>query len=237
MGCAAALRQTIARPAYTVTRVLLVGIACWLTACSGSSAPDDATLVLPGTFSQQTTIADFEALYGKVNVKVGEVPNAWETPPRGIILFPDDPTRRAYVAFHDSEKLTDVASIVVRDPGSRWRGKHGVHIGMSFAELRKRNGKPFYFSGFDEAHRALAHDQWSPALSDDDATLGAFDVAEGEDMYFEVNLGVRGADVPANAYPHDEASISSDDPGYPQLGEIVEVTGFGATTSLDDESG
>jgi hypothetical protein len=223
-------------PSRTVTRILVVGIAFWvLAACGGRGVPDDATLVLPGTFSQQTTIADFEQLFGKENVKVGEVPNGYGDPPRGVILFPDDPSRRAYVAFHDSKELTDVASIVIRDPGSRWRGKHGVHIGMSMAELRKLNGKPFNFSGFDEERRALAHDQWSPAMSDGDAALGAFDVGEGEHMYFEVNLALRAGDVPAEAYPHDEGSASSDDPSYPKLGEIVEVTGFGATTSLDDE--
>jgi hypothetical protein len=219
-----------------VTRILVVGIAfCVLAACGGRGVPDDATLVLPGTFSQFTTVADFEQLFGKENVKVGEVPNSWSEPPRGLILFPDDQSRRAYVAFHDDGALTDVASIVVRDPGSRWRGKHGVRIGMTLAELRKLNNKPFYFSGFDEQRRALAHDQWSPALDDDDGTLGALDVGEGEHMYFEVNLGLRAGDVPADAYPHEEPSVTSDDPAYPKLGELVEITGFGATTSLDDE--
>jgi hypothetical protein len=131
--------------------------------------------------------------------------------------------------------MTGVASIMVRDAGSLWRGKHGVHVGMSLADLRKANGKPFYFSGFDDEHRGWIRDQWSPAL-DDDATLGALDVGENEHMYFGVDLGVRGGgkEIPATAYPQED-STSSDDPRYPRLGEIVEVTAISAYTSLDDE--
>ena len=55
-------------------------------------------------------------------------------------------------------------------------------------------------------------------------------------MYFDVMLGVR-ADVPASArgsVPRDEY-IASDDPRIPQLAPLLEVVGFGASTSLDDE--
>lgn len=53
---------------------------------------------------------------------------------------------------------------------------------------------------------------------------------------FSVELGLRngGEDTPEGAYPHDE-TIGSDDPRYPQLGELVEVRGIEATTGLDDE--
>ena len=45
----------------------------------------------------------------------------------------------------------------------------------------------------------------------------------------------RYATIPVGAYPVDEVSASSDYPRFPLLREIVEVTGFEATTSLDDE--
>jgi hypothetical protein len=195
----------------------------------------DAALVLPGPFAEATTVADFEAMFGKPNVTVSEVRDPGGRVSRSLVLFPEDPLRRAYVAFHDDEAMTGVASIMVRDAGSLWRGKHGVHVGMSLADLRKANGKPFYFSGFDDEHRGWIRDQWSPAL-DDDATLGALDVGENEHMYFGVDLGVRGGgkEIPATAYPQED-STSSDDPRYPRLGEIVEVTAISAYTSLDDE--
>ncbi len=199
-----------------------------------SSEPDDGAFVLPGTFSEQTTVADLETRFGKANVRVVEA--ADNDGARGVVLFADDPRRRAYVVFHDAATLKGVQRIAVRDAGSRWRGKGGVHIGMSFAALRERNGKPFYFNGFDEARRGTAHDQWSPSLDADDGTLGKLDVAEGDQMYFGVELGLRngGEGIPEDAYPHDE-TIGSDDPRYPRLGELVEVTGLEATTSLDDE--
>jgi hypothetical protein len=197
---------------------------------------DDGAFVLPGDFSQGTSVTDLETRFGKANVKIVEVPVDGGVS-RSVELFPDDPLRRAYVVFYDELALEGVASISVRDPGSIWRGKHGAHVGMSFADLRRINGKPFYFSGFDSEHRGWVHDTWSPALDDDDGRLGALDVDEGEHMYFNVDLGLRnGAEgIPAGAYPVDDFSISSDDPRYPRLDELVEVTAIGASTSLDDE--
>lgn len=196
--------------------------------------PTDPSLVLPGDYSQRTTVADFEVRFGKPNVKIVQEPD--DPSRRSVVLFPDDPTRRAYATFHDAAALTDLASISVRDPDSLWRGKHGVHVGMSFAMLRKLNGKPFGFYGFDSERRGSVRDEWSPALDAEDGLLGTFDVEEGEHMYFGVELGLRDSavDIPASAYPTDE-SVLSDDPRYPRLGELVVVTGFNASTSLDDE--
>ena len=188
---------------------------------------------LPGTFTQGTSLADLEARLGADNVRRVK-PDA-DTYACQAILFQDDPTRRAHVSFHDCERLDQLRSIEIRDRGSRWRGKHGVHVGMSFEELRARNGKSFGFSGFDRDGIGRVHDQWSPAVGDD-ATLGKLDVEEGDRMYFDVVLGVR-ADVPASArsvVPRDDY-IASDDPRIPQLAALLEVIGFGGSTSLDDE--
>jgi hypothetical protein len=229
-----------------MTRLALLVSLIFLCACQPdkSSAPapaplpSDAVLVLPGAFSQRTTLSDLEARFGKSNLKIVEMPASADTgsSSRSVVLFPADPSRRAYVNFHDAERLIGLASISVRDTGSRWRGKHGVRVGMSFAELQRLNGKPFGFAGFDSQHRAWAHDQWSPARDGDDGRLGALDVAEGEHMYFGVELGLRGnvQNLPAGTYPVDD-SVSSDDPRYPRLGELVEVTAIVASTSLDDE--
>lgn len=189
--------------------------------------------VLPGPFTQGTSLADLQARFGAENVRRMK-PEA-DAYACEAILFPDDATRRAYVSFHDCEKLDQLRSIEIRDRASRWRGKRGVHVGMSFDALRARNGKPFGFSGFDRDGIGRVHDQWSPAIGDD-ATLGKLDVEEGDRMYFDVMLGVR-ADAPASArsiVPRDKY-ISSDDPRIPRLAPLLEVVGFGASTSLDDE--
>lgn len=188
---------------------------------------------LPGTFSQATSLVDLQARFGAGNVrtpKAGADPYHCE-----VVLFPEDPKRRAHAFFYDCETLDQLRSIEIRDRDSRWRGKEGVHVGMSFAEVRVRNGKAFGFSGFDEAGTGAVHDQWSPAMGDD-ATLGKLDVGEGERMYFDVRLGLR-AGVPASdkgMLPRDEY-IASDDPRIPQLAPLLEVVAFGASTSLDDE--
>lgn len=194
-------------------------------------APEEA-LVLPGPFAESTTVADFEARFGKANVKVTTEADGDDHP--GLILFPNDPTRRAYVTFHDDEKLETLAGIEVRDAGSLWRGKRGIEIGMSFAEVAKRNGKPFLYGGFNDLGTAWAHDGWSPALDDDDNKLGTLDVEEGDHLYFNVDFGLRPG-TPADAYPHDEAQTQSDEPKYPRLGELAYVKSFSATSSLDDE--
>ena len=108
---------------------------------------------------------------------------------------------------------THLANVVVVDAGSRWRGKHGVHIGMSLAELRARNGKAFWFTGFDADGRGSVRDTWD---------AGSLDVDIGE-MYFGVDLRVRGATkgVLGKAVPSGDEPISSDDPRYPKLGELV----------------
>lgn len=222
---------------------LLVVAACvLLTSCKRDEKPAatnesadvmtgaDAFLVLPGDYSERTTAADLEARFGKANVRREAGPE-----PR-IVLFSDDPTRRAYVTFYDAGTFEHLSGISVTDRGSRWRGKHGVQVGMSFAKVRELNGKPFNYFGFDRLERGRAHDGWSPALDGDDGALGAFDVSEGDHLYFDLDFGVPDEQPPEAdlALPADE-HLSSDDPRFPKLGERIVVTGLGASSSLDDE--
>ncbi len=213
--------------------MLVAGAAAASDAAPGGDAADP--FVLPGDYAQSTTLQDLRDRFGAANVVIDEAPAPDGVPQRRVVLFPDDPTRRAVVEFHDRDALEGIASIVVRDAGSRWRGKGGVRIGMSLAELRQANAWRFNYSGFDADGRAWAHDQWSPSEGDED-TLGKLDVGAGDHMYFGVELRLRGvpAEVPADAYPHDEYA-SSDDPRWPRIGELAEVAAISATTSLDDE--
>lgn len=182
-------------------------------------------------------MSDLAARFGAENVVVARETDEDGWVLHAVVLFPDDPTRRAYLRFHDDEALVGLAAIAVRDPESLWRGKLGVRIGMSFAELRALNGNAFSFWGFDRNGRGWVHDGWSLAVDGDDGGLGALDVTEGDHMYFGVELALRTGDsgLSPEAYPQDEYSVSSDDPRFPGLGEMVEVVGFNATTSLDDE--
>jgi hypothetical protein len=224
-------------------RFLVFGTCVFLVSCKpgekSGAAPEeaadsqgstlaDAFFVLPGDYSEFTTMAELEARFGKENVR-----RETEPEPR-VVLFPNDPTRRAYVTFYEPETFEHFAGISVTDAGSRWRGKHGVHVGMTFAKVRELNGKPFYYSGFDEQKQARAHDGWSPALDDDGGSLGKFDVSEGERLYFDIHFGVLGELPQGQALPVHEY-LSSDDPRFPNFGEVMVVTGIAASSSLDDE--
>jgi hypothetical protein len=191
------------------------------------SAATDPRFTLPADFSEQTTLDDLKARYGAENVKLTTEPGYDGSPSPLVILFPEDPTRRAEVRFHgdNEDPLSLLASITVTEPVSIWRGKHGVRIGMSLAELRAKNGRAFYFTGFDEAGRGQVRDYWD---------VGALDVVEGERLYFGVDLRVRDG-APSDAVPRSEGMTSSDNPRFPQLGELVDVSGFSAWSSLDDE--
>ena len=224
--------------------VLWIGAAISLASCTPgetsataaapkqpqAAAAADAFLRLPGDYAEHTTVADLERRFGKANVRRETVPE-----PR-LVLFPDDPSRRAYVTFHQADTFEQLAGIAVTDAGSRWRGKRGVRLGMTLAELQALNRKPFVLFVHDRAQHSRVHDGWSPALDNDDGALGALDVEEGERLYFDVRLGPADpAAVQAiPGLPADE-QVSSEDPRYRELREVLVVTGIGASSSLDDE--
>ncbi len=233
-------------PFRNVAKALVASLIVTLSSCDpgekSESAADaekpeesalqasDAFLVLPGDYAESTTVADLEARFGSANVRKETSPE-----PR-LVLFPDDATRRAYITFYEEETFEHFAGIRVTDPASRWRGKHGVHIGMTLAEVEKLNLKPFIYWVDDELQRGRAHDGWSPALDDDDGALGAFDVGEGERLYFDLTLEPNDpAAIKATpGLPHGE-QVRSNDPRYQRLREVIVVTGIGASSSLDDE--
>jgi hypothetical protein len=202
------------------TAAPLIGLL--VLACVHAAAPPDAGLVLPGDFSEGTTLADLEKRFGAENVHVAE--------PRDgtVMLFPDDPERRATVRFWDEETLQHFSSITVSDPASRWRGKLGVRIGTPLAELRRLNGAEFWHTGFTADGTAQVRDGWN---------AGALDVAEGDQLYLGVDVAVRdAADVArAQALSGEEPQISSEDPRFAELGDRAVVSAITAWSSLDDE--
>ena len=80
-------------------------------ASAATITPAESLLLLPGKLRPNTTIADLQALYGKANVRVGEVPGPEGTTEQGATLFPDDPARRAYAYFHDGTEPRRLASV------------------------------------------------------------------------------------------------------------------------------
>jgi hypothetical protein len=203
------------RAAATFLAFLVLG-------CAHSASTPEADLVLPGGFSEATTLADLEARFGAANVQIAEPRDG------SVLLFPEDPTRRATVRFWDEETLEHFSSITVTDAESRWRGKLGVRIGTTLGELRRLNGVEFWHTGFTSDGTATVRDWWN---------AGALDVAEGDQLYLGVDLAVRaGADAArAAALSADEPQISSEDPRFAELGDRAVVSAITAWSSLDDE--
>ena len=173
-----------------------------------------AALVLPGAFSPDTDLDALRVRFGKQAVQVGEVPGAEGEGFRGVILFPQDATRRAYLYFQDQQALRGLSRVRVVDPGSRWRLDDGVVVGMTLAELVKRNGKPIRYLGLD----------WDYGGAIDDLAGGALAHTPDNGVMRGWRLGPADIDVANASYPVGEGSFSSDDPRYPRQGESVAVS-------------
>lgn len=191
------------------------------------AAPADpanpATWRLPGQFSAATTEAWLRQRFGDGNVRVGDVPRGEGETSRGILLFPDDPPRRAYLYFQDEQHLRGLSLFRVVDSGSRWRLDNGIGIGTPLSKLLAMNGRPIRFSGFD----------WDYGGGVSDWNGGALEPA-GDDPQRAIVRLTHG-DAPADAYPMGDAVFSSDDPRYPHLGDVVSVGEIGISFPGEDD--
>lgn len=186
----------------------------------------ESTLLLPGTFGPDTTIADLQASFGTANVRVGKVPGPEGTTEQGAILFPDDATRRAYVYFDEGPQPRRLASVEVFDPESRWQLERGVRLGMSFDALRRLNGKPFQFGGLGWDYGGYAG-EWNG---------GTLDARDGDTMTIGVRLdATEQAQAQGDTYPIGEGVFSSDDPAWPHLGQALIVSKISVHSPRDGE--
>lgn len=111
-----------------------------------SSAPLLAAEIgCEGVFSQNTTLADIEAAFGKDNVVTGEVPGPEGTTMIATTIYPNDPARKMEARWWDEENLEYFAGVTLAESDT---GPHGVKIGMPIEELEAINGEPFSLFGF-----------------------------------------------------------------------------------------
>jgi hypothetical protein len=190
-----------------------------------ADASSDA-LVLPGPFAADSTPDSLRRIFGAGNVRIGNVPGAEGETSRGVILFPDDPGRRAYLYFQDESTLRGLSLVRVFDPESRWRMDDGIAIGTPLAELVRRNGKPITYSGLGWDYGGVAQDFGGGTLE-----------ANGNDpVRRSWRLGPKDdKDDPADAYPIGEGSYRSDDPRYPRQGDTVVVNELSVTFPGEDD--
>ena len=182
---------------------------------AGTPAKQNMEYVLPGDFAPDTTVETLRKRFGDVQVKVGNVPGAEGETFKGVILFPDDSTRRAYLYFQDEQALRGLSLVRVFEPDTRWHLDNGIAMGMTLDELAKRNGRPIEYTGLGWDYGGTVTDLHNGALTPpgNDAVMRSW------------KLGAKEAEggAASNAYPIGEGTFSSDDPRYPEQGRNVVV--------------
>ena len=117
-------------------------------ASAASDAARATTRLLPQAFRGDESLASLQARFGADNVSVQEVPGAEGDVTRGIVLFPNDPMRRAMLYFADQDNLQQLTMVRIVDDESTWTIGDGLRMGTTLAELVAKNGAPIEFSGF-----------------------------------------------------------------------------------------
>ena len=167
--------------------------------------------ILPGDFGPGTTLQELQQRFGASNVVPGEVPGAEGETFRGVVLFPEDPSRRATLYFQDTQNLHGLSMISVDDAGSRWELASGIRIGTTLADLQARNGKPFTFTGFD----------WDYGGTITDWQGGKLQPADDEIASERMQLRMPEGGSSEKPYPMGDAEFKSDDPRWKDLGISV----------------
>jgi hypothetical protein len=182
---------------------------------------------LPGSFAPDTTVEALQVRFGKTQVKTGDVPGAEGESFRGVILFPDDSTRRAYLYFQDEKSLRGLSLVRVFEPDSRWRLDNGIAMGTTLAALVERNGRPIEYTGLD----------WDYGGTVTDLHGGTLAAAEDESIGRGWRLGAADSDqgFAKGAYPIGDATFSSDDPKYPGQGRNVIVRELSVSFPGEDD--
>ncbi|MEH6417733.1 hypothetical protein [Pseudomonas sp. CGJS7] len=186
-----------------------------------------ADYVLPGPLAPDTGPEQLRQLFGADNVEIGEhLPGGEGTELRGVILFPRDSTRRAYLYFQDSQHLRGLSAAAIVDRDTRWHLDTGLRMGLSLAELARLNGKPIQFSGLG----------WDYGGTIADWNGGKLAGAGGDAVIRRARLDYVGqAELAPDALPSGDGFVSSDDKRYPQQDRLLTVIEFSVSFPGEDD--
>jgi len=180
---------------------------------SPQPAARNDTRMLPQAFTAGESLASLQARFGAANVRVEDIPGAEGEMVRGVVLFPDDPSRRAYLHFADAENLRGLALVRIVDPASTWTLGDDVHMGTTLAELVARNGAPIDFSGFG----------WDYGGAIGGFHGGKLEPRNGSWPRSSFRLSPRPGTEANAGLPMGDATFSSDDPKFADLATSVVV--------------
>ena len=135
---------------------LLIAVAALaLVACgqttSPPAAPNAAENANEFTLSCETfsglTPAALAERFGAENITTQTLPGPEGESYEATLVFANDPTRRLEVTWN--EDRTTIASVMVSNAGTQWRGSQGYSIGTSIGDIERINVMPFKLYGFD----------------------------------------------------------------------------------------
>jgi hypothetical protein len=200
---------------------------------TSSASQDHPTLVpvtdyvLPGALAPDIGPEQLRQLFGAANVRIDDhLPGSEGEEFHGVVLYPHDNTRRAYVYFQDEKSLRGLAKVLILDRDTRWHLDTGVVMGMPLAELARLNGKPLRFSGLG----------WDYGGTVTDWNGGKLGSRDGDPVIRKARLDYTGdADVAADALPSGDTDLSSDDKRYPEQGRLLTVVEMAVSFPGEDD--
>lgn len=179
-------------------------------------------LQLPGRFEAGTSVAELRHAFGADNVTEAEVPAGEGTTEPGVVLFADDPSRRAYVYFREHAPLSRLHAVRVVDEPSQWRletGAGALRIGDPLARALQLNGGAFAFGGTGWDYGGYAMDWRGGRLAQ------PWNAARRPSVRFELAeawLQARGA----APMPIGEGRFDTDAARWPDLDMVVTEIGL-----------
>jgi hypothetical protein len=158
----------------------------------------DDTIDCTGAFAPATSEQALVAKFGKANVVRDTIYIAEGDETDGTVLFPNDPKRRLEIVWKDAKRRKTLDWIRV-PLDSRW-SVFGLRTGMPLADLVKRNGRDFVFSGFG----------WDYGGAITDWKGGAVPALGGKICHVGVSIDVDFPESPTKAQEKAMEAVSGD---------------------------
>ena len=144
---------------------LSFALLCACLVATPALAKDKTAFSCTGVFGPDSSEVLLKQTYGADNVVTGMVPGAEGEEMLATTVFPNDPDKTMQFGWMDDETREGLGFV---DLPPSIDGPHGVHVGMSVADVLAINGQPFNIGGFWWDYGGYAQiDQGALANADD----------------------------------------------------------------------
>ncbi len=115
-----------------------------------------------GPVTQKMSAHEILARFGR-DARRADIPGAEGEVAKGVVLYPNDPSRRLEITFWDDAQ-TAVSDVSAGPKATAWTGPSGLHPGSTLAEVVAANGHNFGLSGFGWDYGGYVTNFWGGAL-------------------------------------------------------------------------